>query len=281
MDGGDSYRVLIERDWDVPSGERYLCRRSKITEDMYLAGFRAETPAGTHHAIVTMTSTPQTTGKYECDDGALDSEMLFAGGIGMEKFELPPGVAIKIPAGSYINLNLHIDNRTSGPLTGTSGVYVKTIPAAMVQQEADVVFLGNIDTTKVVAAAMTPGVPKATTILGECQAPEDWHILGFVPHMHDLAVGQRVDEMIDSTFVTTRLNTMTYDLNAQHSYPVDFLLPQGHRLYVYCDYVNNSTTARPLGPSAYQSEQCLTGMYRWPKGTNNYADKYSCVTKTP
>lgn len=280
MDGGDGYRVLIERDWEVASGEKYLCRRSKISEDMYLAGFRAETPIGTHHAIVTMTSTPQLTGKYDCNDGDLDSEMLFAGGIGMEKFELPAGVAIKIPAGSYINLNLHIDNRTSAPLTGTSGVYVKTIPAAMVEQEADVVFLGNIDATKYIAPAMN-GIPQQTSVLGECQASEDWHILGFVPHMHDLAVGQRVDEMIDSQFVTTRLDTMTYDLNAQHSYPVDFVLPKDHRLFVYCNYVNNSVTARYLGPSAYQSEQCLTGMYRWPKGTNNNVDKYSCVTKSP
>lgn len=274
MDGGDGYRVLIERDWDVPLGEDYLCRRIKVNEDMYLAGFRAETPTGTHHAIVTMTSTMQSTGNYKCDASAGDPEMLFAGGIGMEKFELPAGVAIKVPAGSYINLNLHIDNRTSGPLSGKSGVYVKTIPAAMVEHEADMVFLGNIDPSRVIVAGQ-PG-----SVLGECQAPEDWHILGFVPHMHSIAVGQRVDEMNDTTLVKNLLNTTSYDVNAQHSYPVDIVLPKDHRLKVVCNYVNTTSMDKNIADSAYE-EQCLTGMYRWPKGTGNFVDKLSCVTKTP
>lgn len=277
-DGGDGYKLLIERDWTQPAGEDYWCRRIHVTEDMYLNGFRAEAPTGTHHAIVTMTSTlqqTQQTGTYHCDPTATDSEMLFAGGIGMEKFELPEGVAIKVPAGSYINLNLHIDNRTSGMLGGTSGVYVKTIPAAMVQHEADVAFVGNMYAMAYVPANSTGN------IYGECQAPAEWHVLGFVPHMHTIGVGVKVDEMVGTNLLQNRLSVTSYDVNAQHSYPVDFVLPLNHTLQVTCEYNNTTSQKRYIAESAYQSEQCLIGMYRWPKGVGPYTDKFGCVTSTP
>ena len=50
----------------------------------------------------------------------------------------------------------------------------------------------------------------------------------------------------------------------------------------YSSATNVNTTAqnRTLGDSVV-AEQCLTTMYRWPKETGVFADKFSSVTKSP
>jgi hypothetical protein len=272
-DSGDTFKVLVERDWTLGSKpEANQCRRVKIAEDTYITGFHIEAPTGTHHAMVTMTSEMKQTGTYDCDALANESTLVFAGGVGVEDLMLPPGVAFKIPAGSYVNLNLHLANE--GATSGKSGLYVKTVPAAMVEHEADAVFLGNIGSQTVIEAG------KTTEILGETQPPNDWHVVGFIPHMHQVGVKLKVDELAaDLTPIANRL-TANYDVDQQHRYAVDFLVAASHHLNVTCTYDNTTSTNRALGDSVV-AEQCLTTMYRWPKETGLFADKFSSVTKSP
>jgi hypothetical protein len=280
-DSGDTFKVLVERDWSLGATqpEDRQCRWVKITEDMYIVGFHAEAPAGTHHAMVTMTSTPQTTGNYHCDALKNETTLVYAGGIGVEDLMLPPGVAFKIPAGTYVHLNLHLSNETATATSGTSGLYVKTVPAAMVEHEADAAFLGNIGSLKTIGKATTSG-PTTTAILGETQPPNDWHVVGFIPHMHQVGVKLRVDELAaDLTPIKTRLDA-NYDVDLQHRYPVDFVVPANHHLSVTCTYVNATASDRFLGDQVF-AEQCLTTMYRWPKETGTFADKFKSVTTSP
>jgi hypothetical protein len=275
-DSGDTFKVLVERDWSLTANqpEDRQCRRVKIAEDMYIVGFHMEAPPGTHQAMVTMSSTMKNTGTYQC--GVLDNEstLVYAGGIGVEDLMLPPGVAFKIPAGSYVNLNLHLDNANATAMSGKSGLYVKTVPAAMVEHEADAAFLGNIGSTKVISAG------KTTEIYGGIQTPHDWHVVGFIPHMHQVGVKLKIDEVAaDLSPVAMRLNA-DYDVDQQHRYPTDFVVRANHSLNVTCTYNNTTTMDRGLGDFIV-AEQCLTTMYRWPKETDVFADKYSSVTKTP
>jgi hypothetical protein len=276
-DASDPWRVLVERAWQqAPNTEAWYCRRIQVTEDTYIGAFRAEAPTGTHHAIATMSPTASKMGDYNCGPLDTDSLMLFAGGVGMEDLSFPAGVAIKVPAGWYVNLNVHVDNRRSTAAAATSGVLIKTVAAATVQHEADMVFLGNIESSA--ANEIAPMSQKV--ILGQCNSTSDWHIVGLIPHMHDIGVEQTIKILNPDLSQGPTLLTATYNLDAQHSYPMDVTVPVNHTFVTSCKYVNPSASKTyRLGDSAYSVEQCLAGMYRWPKQTDANADKYSCVTK--
>ena len=49
---------LVGRDWLVPPGsaDTYKCRRVMVPEDMWIGGFRAIAPVGTHHTVVTFSN---------------------------------------------------------------------------------------------------------------------------------------------------------------------------------------------------------------------------------
>lgn len=275
---GESWRVLVEREWQVPAGtpEVYKCRRVKVTEDTYITGFRMDAMTGAHHAIVTVSPGPYTTGEFNCDQTQQlnDKQMLFAGGIGMDPLSFPASVAYKVPANWYVTMQLHIDNRANVATSGKASLFIKTAPASTIQNEADMVFLGNTNPNeKILANTASP-----QDVLADCGAPQDWHIIGFIPHMHDVGVRLKIEEVMGATSYGMRLDA-PYTAGEQHSYPVDFVLPQNHRLNVTCLYVNNTATERALGDTVVANEQCLAGMYRWPKMTDGNADKYSCVVQ--
>ena len=127
----DGWTELIARDWTVPPGsaDTYKCRRIQIPSDMMVTGFRAIAPLGTHHTVVTI-SNSGAIGDYDCSASNLDYQMLYASGVGTDTLAFPTGVAMKIKAGQYINLNLHLFNATDDPIDGHSGIEVKVVPAA-------------------------------------------------------------------------------------------------------------------------------------------------------
>jgi hypothetical protein len=98
--------------------------------------------------------------------------------------------------------------------------------------------------------------------------------------MHQVGVRMKVEELAaDLTPITTRLDA-NYDVDQQHRYPVDFTVAANHHLNVTCTYVNSTSMDRTLGDFVV-AEQCLTTMYRWPKETGTFADKFSSVTTLP
>ncbi len=268
----DGYTRLIERDWTIEAGLEYFkCRRIQITEDTYISGFRALSPTGTHHELLTISTDPQTKlGDYDCSSSTQDPKLLFGGGIASNDFEFPAGVAIKLPAGSYINLNLHLLNASDSMLTGTSGVYVKTVPANEVVHEADMMFLGtyNID---------VPPTNTPTPVLGSCTVPADWTIINLWPHMHSYGVHQKVTVRRGGTSNVTTLLDTDYSYTEQKNYPMpSMLLHTNDELRVECTYVNDTNLTNPpgyeivYGESAFE-EMCFTGFYKYPAGGDAYA----------
>jgi hypothetical protein len=271
----DPWSLLVERAWQLPAGtpEAFRCRRIKVTEDTYITGFRMDAMAGAHHAIVTVSPGPYTTGEFNCDatEQFFEPQMLFAGGIGMDPLTFPAGVAYKVPANWYVMMQLHVDNRAGAATSGKASLFIKTAPASAVQHEADMVFLGNTNPNETIVANTT----QPQDVLADCGAPQDWHIVGLIPHMHEVGVKMKIEETDGLNTFGVRLDA-TYTVGQQHSYPVDFLLPVNRRLKVTCLYVNTTSTNRVLGDTVFD-EQCLAGMYRWPKQTGDNANKYSCV----
>lgn len=258
----DGWTELIARDWTVPPGsaDTYKCRRIQVNQDMWVTGFRAIAPLGTHHTVVTI-SNGGTTGDYDCQAGSLDMKMLYASGVGTEELGFPTGVAMKIQAGQYVNLNLHLFNATDDPLDGHSGIEVKLVPATDVVHEADMTFAGDIN------FSIEPGDNKTTT--GGCNISSEWHIFTLWPHMHQFAKHQKVVIKKPGMDPETLLDD-AYSFFEQKNYPrAEMTLPQNTQISVTCTYNNNTNPPQNItfGDSSNE-EMCFTGIYKWPAGGN-------------
>ncbi|MEO6777528.1 MAG: hypothetical protein ABI467_31670, partial [Kofleriaceae bacterium] len=178
------FQMLVSRSWTMPSDtEGYKCVRIPVPADMWITAFRSLAPVGTHHSVLTISTTNTQIGDYDCSAGALDNQMLYAAGVGTDDNALPDGVAIHLAAGTYINLNLHIYNTTDNSITATSGVLVKTIDPSLVQNEADMQFSGTININ-------IPSDNQVHTATGSCMVAHDFHVFTLWPHMHQTAIHQ-------------------------------------------------------------------------------------------
>ena len=253
---------LIGRDWTVPPGsaDTYKCKRIQITEDMWINGFRQIAPLGTHHTVVTVSTNGQQLGDYDCGVSSLDFQMLYASGVGTAELLFPEGVAMKIKAGQYINLNLHLFNASDELLTGTSGIEVKRIEASKVVHEADMQFAGTTDIN-------IPSDGQPHTVSGGCQLSSAITMFTIWPHMHQFATHQSF-EVTKGGQVMKLLDNKPYQFEEQVNYQIEPLtLAAGDRIQTTCTYVNTSGTTVTFGDSSNQ-EMCFTGYYKYPAGGN-------------
>jgi len=255
----DGWTPLIARSWSLLPGatNTYKCTRIKIENDLWVSGFRGSSPLGTHHSVMTISTTSTQTGDYDCTAGSVDSQMLYASGIGTGDLVFPPGVAIHIPAGTYINLNLHLFNATDNMIADASGVMVKAVQPADVQHEADMMFSGSF-------AISIPPDGQLHTAQGGCIAPTDWHVFTLWPHMHQAATHQTWTYTHGG--IATTLLDDDYRFTEQKNYPIpDTVIHQGDQIQTVCSYVNNTTVAIGFGDGS-DKEMCFTGMYKYPAG---------------
>jgi len=250
---------LIGRDWTIPPGEHYKCIRVQVPEDLYINTFRAVAPEGTHHTVMTVSDAGQL-GEYDCGAGSLDFQMLFASGVGTDDLTFPEGVAIKVSAGQYVNLNLHLFNlHPTDELSGHSGVQVLTIPEAEVVHEAEMVFAGDGELD---IPGETAGVPHMET--GGCTFSRDATLLAYWPHMHQYAVRQRV--LLTVGGVEMVVHDEPYSFEEQTNYPLSppIEVASGDSIAVECFYENDTGVPVTFGDSS-TTEMCFTGLYRYPK----------------
>ena len=261
----DGWTPLISRGWDLAAGatNTYKCTRIKVMNDMWVAGFRAQSPKGTHHSVLTISTNASQTGDYDCQAGSLDNEMLYAAGVGTDDLNFPAGVAMHIPAGTYINLNLHLFNASDMPMSGDSGVLVKIVQKADVVNEADMMFSGSF-------LINIPSDGQPHVVQGECTAPMDWHIFTLWPHMHQTATHQKWTYTEGANAPVTLLDD-DFQFAEQKNYPIaDTLLKAGDKIDTYCTYVNKTGTTKTFGDGS-DKEMCFTGMYKYPAGGNLFA----------
>jgi hypothetical protein len=264
-DGDDTpaeFTRLIGRTWTVPAGnfDTYKCTRIQIPEDMYVTAFRSAAPQGSHHSVLTVArSDTLQLGDYDCSVGALDLQMLYAAGVGTDDLQFPPGVAVRLRAGQYLNLNLHLFNAGETDISGDSAVLVKTVPADEVVNEADMVFAGTFD-----IGIPPDGVPH--TMRGGCTLGTDFDIVAWWPHMHQYATHQTVT--VTGAGGTTTVLDDDFAFGEQGYYPEVPVrhLSAGDQVEVACTYVNTGTEYVQWGDSS-NAEMCFSGMYRYPAGT--------------
>jgi hypothetical protein len=262
-DPGEDYSdiELIGRDWTIPPGEHYKCLGIEVERDLYISGFRNDNPLGEHHTVLTVADQlgglgGTQLGEYDCEVLTVDLEMLYASGVGEGSLDLPEGVALKVEAGQFLHLNLHLFNTTAGDLSGRSTITASLIPPVPAELEAEMVFTGTF------AIDIPPG--ETMTTGGGCTFQEDATLFAYWPHMHQYATHQTVT--LDVGGESRVLHDEAYDFEHQINYPLDPTIDvtAGDSIRVDCTYTNFSTETLTWGDSSTE-EMCFTGLYRYPK----------------
>jgi hypothetical protein len=186
--------------------------------------------------------------------------MVFGAGLGTQPVEMPEGVALKLPKGSALLLNLHLFNVSSAPLSGTSGIEIVRADPSEVVQEAEIVLAG-----KAVGLVVPPG---ASTQTGACAMSHDVTLFAVFPHMHQL--GAHLKAVAHSGGAATVLVDAPYSFDTQLYYPVAPELPMkaGDSVDVECSYENPGAADVLFGDSSLD-EMCFVGLYRYPRAQNS------------
>jgi hypothetical protein len=244
--------TLIDREWELaPGHEVYRCIRLTLREDMYVRGFRDVSPPGTHHTVLSMGQSSAPDGEFDCGAGTNLQGGLFASGVGGEELWLPEGVAVRIPAGYQLLLNLHLFNVSHEVIDGRSGSEVYLVPADAVEDEAEVILAGSITFS-------IPATDEEHEEGGRCVFEEGGYVAAIFPHMHQLGVHMRV------AHGDTVLHDAPYEFEEQRFYPIEpHFVPAGEGLDVHCTWINDTRETVNFGDSSYE-EMCFAISYRYP-----------------
>lgn len=250
--------TLVETTWTLPSGvERYICVRKTVTQEIFIDHFEPLAPRGTHHTVLTLDNGMQSDGVFQCGAAVSAPQMIYGSGVGTMPSDLPDGVAMRVRAGQQLLLNLHLYNTSEAPLTGTSGVRVRTIAPERVVHEAEAILAGTLSLD--IPTGFSDGH------IGTCTMAGDVTVFGVGPHMHKLGVHQKVT--VERTGET--LFDADYSFDDQNVKPINTLLLRGDRVKVECSYDND--TGGPVGwGESTDTEMCFAILLRWPALGGNH-----------
>jgi hypothetical protein len=246
----DEWTELIAADWELGAGgEMFYCARRTLDEDLFVTAFRPLAPIGTHHTAATAGPPSGADGQFGCspdEDGNVE-RILFAAGVGTDDFVFPAGVALRIPAGEQMLVNLHLFNQSDAAITGRSGMLVKTIAQADVVEEAVLVTTGE-------APPPIPPTGSPVTASAGCTFDAEARIFDLWPHMHQ--IGRHMSVALAGEIV---LDT-DFSFAEQRHYPMLLTAQAGDMLRGTCTYVNDTGVTVEPGNSSTQ-EMCVLGFY--------------------
>ncbi|HMI91248.1 MAG TPA: hypothetical protein VK509_07785 [Polyangiales bacterium] len=257
-DMGEGWQRLMEVDWQLAAGaEGYRCMTFTVPKDTFITAFAPQVPLGTHHATFAVNIAPGEPDRvYSCGVGGFGDRRLQGAGAGSEPTELPDGVAMPVRAGNQILMNLHLFNVSEQPLTGRSGMWVKTVPSSEVVHEAETVLAGPRALEIPVGRSTQPG---------SCTLRADATLYAVAPHMHQKGVHFR------ATATTAGGERMIYDGDYDFSHQLlhdidDLQLKSGDRVNLQCTYENDTDGTLYWGDSSTQ-EMCFIGLNLYPAGS--------------
>lgn len=254
-DMGEGWQRLMEADWELAAGsEGYRCMTLTIPEDVYITAFAPQSPLGTHHATLGVSSEP--TGPDQvivCGVGNTGTRRLQGSGAGSEPSYLPEGVAMPLHKGEQVNMNLHLFNVGDQTIRGRSGMWIKTVPKSQVVNEAETVLAGPLSLNIPVGRS---------TESGGCTLRADATIYGVGPHMHQHGVH------LKASATTAAGDVMLYDGDYDFSHQLfhdidDVQLHKGDHVNVECTYLNDTDAALHWGDSSL-AEMCFIGLGLYP-----------------
>jgi hypothetical protein len=262
-EAGGGWKTLVTGRWDMAAGkEAYRCVRFTLPKDVYVGSFRALSPLGTHHTVLTVAEEAgEPDGITTCSAQTNAARNITGSGVGTNDFTLPEGVAVHLRAGQQLLLNLHLFNVSDAPLSGLSGTLIKVVAEKDVKQTAEGLLAGplNLD--------IPVGGPTVQT--GECTLKTDGTLFAVLPHMHQLGVHLKAiaKSSIQGDVV---LHDGDYSFDEQVVYPFsEVKMKAGDKVQVECTYQNTTKKAVKFGDSSL-AEMCFAGLYRYPADTGSF-----------
>jgi hypothetical protein len=249
--GESPSEVLIEGAFSIPPySELYQCIRVTTDEDLWITQITPIAPLGTHHTLLAIDGGTSPDGSTTCGPFAPAWTTLFASGLGSPPLNMPEGVALRIPAGEQMLLNLHLFNPSGETIEGVAGLEARFADPDDIEHEAGVVLAGPAD-------FVVPQGPEVL-ITGACTLQSDTNFFALFPHMHQYGRWMRVwaeEELVyDGGF----------DFEHQDFYEFDAIpMAQGDRIHVECTYENLTDSTIQFGDSSDQ-EMCYAISYLYP-----------------
>jgi hypothetical protein len=246
------WTTLAEQEWALDPGQEYpdLCLKLELTRDIYVSAIRPVHPLGTHHTFVALSDSGE---GERCTSAVALGELIYAAGVGSEGLTLPEGVALKLSAGKFLNLSLHLYNATGMPLQGTSGLEVIEIDPARVEYESDTLLAGPL------GFELPPG---RSTIQHECAMTAETTAFALFPHMHQL--GTHLKTTVTVGGVSKVLHDGEYYFEEQRQFPIEPLhLSPGDKISTECTFVNPGPNTVGFGESS-DTEMCFSVLFRYP-----------------
>ena len=255
---GESWTMLAEKDWTLAAGDEYpdLCHKQQLTRDIYISKIRPIHPKGTHHTFVALSDTGD---GERCTTAVTRGTMIYAAGVGSEGLNLPEGVGLKLPAGKFLNLSLHLYNATTEELRGKSGIEVIEMDPAAVVHEASTLLAGPV------SLQIQPG---RTTISHQCTLTAETTAFAIFPHMHQL--GRHLKTTVTVAGQTKLLHDGAYDFEEQRQIPIEPLrFAPGDSIATECTYENPGPNIVTFGESS-DTEMCFSVMFRYPSTGSSF-----------
>ncbi len=261
----EGFKKLIGRTWSIPPGsaDTYRCVRVTLTEDTFLTNIIAQAPLGTHHTVLSIASgnVAGPDGEQNCGVGSLGMVMLYASGVGTSPLDFPPDVSVKIPAGTQIHLNLHLFNASDEPLSGESGIWVKS-QSTPTPTLAEMVFAGTF-LFSIPPSGMESKADGGCTV--GSTANDAFTLFALWPHMHVLATKSKF-EILRGAAEPMVLHDKPYSFEEQTYWKMDpeIQVQPGDKIRVTCTWVNPVGNGAVIFGDSTNQEMCFTGMYRYP-----------------
>jgi copper type II ascorbate-dependent monooxygenase-like protein len=262
--GEARWEMLVGAEWSLePGDQRYFCVRKTLEEDLWVQAFDALSPLGTHHTVLTQGEPDGPDGIVECDSFKNHDAMVYGSGVGSRPFAMPEGIAILVPKGRQLLLNLHLFNAGSETISGSSGVRFQALAeegrAGVTLAEA--VLMGQTSFT------IPPG---KHAVSGRCTLSEDATFFAVAPHMHVL--GTHLEVVAHSSAMGKQtIFDQPYEFEDQQIWSLRDEVPMkaGDTVDVRCDYDNTTGVEVGFGESTLD-EMCFAGIYRYPADPEGY-----------
>lgn len=265
--GDDPTRTLTVHtgEFEAPPGDSFECFYTDITTDreMNVTSTTALQGPGGHHVTVYYIDKPHTAPHHPCTDAEMVSwHLLGASGNDAPGAEgvvsLPPGLALKIPAGKQIVVQAHYINTTGAAEKVNDSITLNLVPPDEVEAFAN--FYGVVDDTFEV-----PAQGKLTS-QRTCTVAADLDVVTLLGHMHEAGrhytlerspgEGMPFEKVYDHAWSEEFVShppTLRYSLDK----PLHF--PKGTKLRQTCSWDNASASSL-----MFPNEMCLSIMFYFP-----------------
>ena len=239
-----TWQTLVGASWSLDPGEERTSQLSvsSVAEDVAITAIRPIAPRGTHHTLL-----------VQGDAGLQSTNIIYASGVGTSELQFPPGVAMRLDAGTLLGLQLHIYNNSDEVLTGESGIEIQTIDRALVEHEVDLFLPGPKD------LALPPG---ATTVSGTCTVTSAQTVFALFPHMHQYGRHLKTTLTIGGVPQVLHDAAYSFDHQAIETFTPIQLNP-GDTITTECGFDNTSSATVTYGESS-DTEMCYSILFRYP-----------------